>query len=187
VQTLDPTIKPEWLEALKVNHRVLTQLNLVKELDHGPWVNDTFVRQAYRELGLDYDAQLKSFTGYSVSGHDPACNTDVSNPREAGQVWLEGGDIVTFSSPACTLAGVKRYTSQAKPIGAIYLSDRALGIKLFADTAYYSLVDKAGSRIEVVPFLLKRDAEQHAAQHGGKLATYDEALAAIPTAFSNSI
>ena len=32
---------------------------------------------------------------------------------------------------------------------------------------------------DVVPFLLKKDAEAYAAKNGGKLATYAEALSAI--------
>lgn len=179
VQTLDPSIKPKWLDALKVNHGVLQQLNLIKELDFSSWVNDKFVRQAYRELGLDYDKQLKSREGYSVRGHDPVCKVEVDKPRDAGQVWVRGGAIVPFSSTACTLAGVKRYTREGKQIGAVYVSDRALGIKLFADAAYYALVHGDGKRPEVVPFLLKRDAEQFAHQNGGKVATYSEALNAV--------
>jgi NitT/TauT family transport system substrate-binding protein len=179
VHTLDPTIKPQWLDALKVDYSVLKQLNLIKELNLSGWVNDTYVRQAYRELGLDYDAQLKTLAGYAIEGNDPICNVPVKSANEAGQIWVKGGDIVPFSSAACTLAGVKRYTAEGKKIGAVYVSDRALGIKLFADAAFYTISNDA-KRPEVVPFLLKRDAEQHARQSGGKVATYAEALRAIP-------
>jgi NitT/TauT family transport system substrate-binding protein len=179
VHTLDPTIKPQWLDALKVDYSVLKQLNLIKDLNISTWVNDKFVRQAYREQGLDYDAQLKSLAGYTVEGNDPVCNVPVKTPSEAGQIWVKGGDIVAFSSAACTLAGVKRYTAEGKKIGAVYVSDKALGIKLFADAAFYTISNDA-KRPEVVPFLLKRDAEQHARQSGGKVATYAEALSAIP-------
>ncbi len=187
LQTLDATIKPQWLDALKVNHEVLKKIALIKDLDHKAWINDKFVRQAFRELGLDYESQLKSLAGYFVPGHDPVCNVEVKNARDAGQIWVRGGDILSFSSAACTLAGVKRYTHEGKRIGAVYLSDQTLGVKLFANMAYYSLVARDGGRPEVVPFLLKRDAEQHASQHGGKLATYDEVLNAIPTPGSSSI
>jgi NitT/TauT family transport system substrate-binding protein len=34
-----------------------------------------------------------------------------------------------------------------------------------------------------MPFLLKKDAEAHAASSGGKLASYSEALAAAAAAF----
>jgi NitT/TauT family transport system substrate-binding protein len=180
VHTLDPTIKPQWLAALNVDYGVLKQLNLIKDLNLSTWVNDKFVRQAYSELGLDYEAQLKALSGYGVQGEDPVCNVRVRKPSEAGQIWVMGGDIVPFSSPVCTLAGVKRYLAEGKKIGAVYVSDRALGIKLFADAAFYTIGGSDAKRPEVVPFLLKRDAEQHARQSGGKVATYAEALRAVP-------
>jgi NitT/TauT family transport system substrate-binding protein len=179
VHTLDPTIKSQWVDALKVDYSVLKQLNLIKDLNLSTWVTDKYVRQAYSELGLDYEAQRKTVAGYAVQGNDPVCNVPVRASADAGQIWVKGGEIVPFSSPACTLAGVKRYTAEGKKIGAVYVSDRALGIKLFADAAFYTIGSDA-KRPEVVPFLLKRDAEQHARQSGGKVATYAEALSAVP-------
>lgn len=187
VHTLDPTIKPQWIEALKVNYDVLKQLNLIKDLNQKAWVNDKYVRQAYRELGLDYNAQLKSLTGYAVEGQDPVCKVPVRANKDAGQIWLSGGDIRAFSSTACTLAGVRRFTAEGGKIGAVYVSDRALGIKLFADAAFYSIVTRAPSPPEFVPFLLKRDAEEHAQKASGKVAAYAEALSALPAEYPLSL
>lgn len=180
VHTLDPTIKPRWIDALKTDFGVLQKLNMIKDLNIPAWVNDTYVRQAYKDLGLNYDQQLASYASYVVKGNDPVCKTAVTKPAEAGEIWITGGDIIPFSSPACTLAGVKKYTAEGKKMGAVYLFDRALGIKLFADAAFFTVGGKDPKKPEVVPFLLKRDAEQHARKTGGKVATYAEALDAIP-------
>jgi NitT/TauT family transport system substrate-binding protein len=180
VHTLDPTIKPRWTDALKVDYGVLQKMNKIKDMNLGAWLNDSYVRQAYKELGLNYDSQLNSLAGYAVSGKDPLCKTAVAKPAEAGEIWVTDGDIVPFSSPACTLAGVKKYTSEGKKLNAVYLFDRALGIKVFADAAFYAVATKDPAKPEVVPFLLKRDAEQYAKKVGGKLATYQEALAVVP-------
>ena len=51
--------------------------------------------------------------------------------------------------------------------------------KVFADAAFYSVGGQDPAKPEVVPFLLKRDAEAYAGKNGGKLATYSEALGAI--------
>lgn len=179
VHTLDPTIKPRWIDALKVDYGVLQKLNLIKELNIETWVNDTYVRQAYKNSGLDYAAQSASLSGYAIAGTDPICKVPVSKPGEAGQIWIEGGDIVPFSSPACTLAAVKKYAAENKKLSAVYLIDRALGIQLFADAAFYAIGGKDPKRPEVVPFLLKRDAEQYSAKNGGKVATYADALNAV--------
>jgi NitT/TauT family transport system substrate-binding protein len=58
IHTLDPTIKPAWIEAVGANYAVLKELNMIKELNIGSWVNDSYVLQADKELGLDYDKQL---------------------------------------------------------------------------------------------------------------------------------
>src|SRR5260370_3495680 len=102
-------MKPGWVEAVKANYAVLKKLNMIKDLNVGAWVNDSYVRQAFKDLGLDYDKQLASQASYHVSGNDPVSNVPVSNPREAAAVWIAGGEIVPFSSPTCTLMGVKKF------------------------------------------------------------------------------
>jgi NitT/TauT family transport system substrate-binding protein len=178
IHTLDPTIKPAWVDAVGANYAVLKKLNMIKELNIKAWVNDSYVRQAYKELGLDYDKQLAVFDTYNVSGTDPVCNAPVDNPRLVGEVWIQGGDIVPFSSPVCTLLGVKKYTAEGKKFNAVYLVDHELGIKVFADAAFYA-VGQDPKKPDVVPFLLKKDAEAYAEKTGGRLATYAEALNAV--------
>jgi len=85
---------------------------------------------------------------------------------------------VPFSSPVCALLGVKKFTAEGKKFNAVYLVDHELGIKVFADAAFYAIKPDAKNPV-VVPFLLKKDAEAYAAKNGGKLATYTEALSAI--------
>jgi NitT/TauT family transport system substrate-binding protein len=179
VHTLDATIKPKWIEAIGANYAILQKLNMIKELNVGAWVNDSYVRQAYKGLGLDYDKQLASFDTYNVTGTDPVCNTAVNDPRKTGEIWIQGGDIVPFSSPVCTLLGVKKYGSEGKKFNAVYLVDHQLGIKVFADAAFYAVGGSDPKKPDVVPFLLKKDAEEYAAKNGGKLATYAEVLGAI--------
>jgi hypothetical protein len=118
--------------------------------------------QAYKELGLDYDKQLASFDTYNVTGTDPVCNAPVNDPEEDGEIWIQGGDIVPFSSPVCTLLGVKKFGAEGKKFNAIYLVDHQLGIKVFADAAFYSVGGQDPKKPDVVPFLLKKDAEAYA-------------------------
>jgi NitT/TauT family transport system substrate-binding protein len=104
----------------------------------------------------------------------------VTRPKEAGEIWLSTGEIVPVSSPACLLAGIKQYEAAGKKINVAYLYDKELGIKVVADKAFYAL-DASNPKAPVaVPFLLKKDAEAHAARTNGKLATYAEALGLTP-------
>ncbi|WP_409337826.1 ABC transporter substrate-binding protein [Afipia sp. P52-10] len=179
IHTLDPTIKPKWVEAIAGNYAVLQKLNMIKELNIDAWVNDAYVKQAFKELGLDYDKQLSSMSNYGVTGKDEVCNAAVDNPREAGEVWVQGGGILPFSSPACTLMGVRKLSADNSKPNAVYLVDHALGIKVFAEAAFYAIDASPSKSPQVVPFLLKKDAEAYASKNGGKLATYPEALAAV--------
>jgi NitT/TauT family transport system substrate-binding protein len=179
VHTLDPTIKPQWVEAIKRDYGVLQKLNLIKQLDVNSWINDAYVRQVYKEQGLDYEGQVSTISGYEVQGNDPVCNVPITKPIEAGQIWIEAGDIVSFSSPVCTLAAVKKFSSEGKKPKAVYLVDHELGIKVFAEAAFYAIGGPDPQRPEVVPFLLKRSATEHAAKIGGRLATFDDALSSI--------
>jgi len=175
VHTLDPTLKPFLVDSAEKSYGVLKSLNMIKDLDVQKWVNDAYVRAAYKDLGLDYERQLNSKAGYAVTGHDPVCNVEVtaSDAANVGQIWIKNEDIVPFSSPACTLKGVKKFTSEGKQLDAIYVVDHALGIKTFADKAFYAI---SADKIQIIPFLLKKDAEDYASKNGGSLGTYEEAL-----------
>jgi len=168
VHTLDPTIKPQWVDAIGADYAVLKKLNMIKDLDIKAWVNDSFVRQAYKNLGLDYEKQRAFVAGY-----------DGDKPDASGQIWINGGDILTFGSPLQTIAGAKTYLQQGKKLDAVYLIDHELGIKVFADAAFYSVRGDNPKQREITPFLLKKDAEAFASKNGGRLATYTELIGPI--------
>ena len=48
---------------------------------------------------------------------------------------------MSFSSPACTLAGVAKFTTEGHKLNAVYLMDHEFGIKVFADEAFYAVKD----------------------------------------------
>ena len=49
--TLDPTIKTEWIDALKFNHGVLVQEKAIPPLDFDEWITEDYVKASYAELG----------------------------------------------------------------------------------------------------------------------------------------
>lgn len=181
IHTLDPTIKPRWLDTIRIGHEVLTRLNRVKPLDIDAWVDETYLRQAFKELRLDHDAQKQTLANHDIGGQDAVCKMAITRPREAGEVWVDGAGISAHASPACTLAAVNRAEAAGRKVRVAYLYDKSLGIKVFADKAFYAVEPGAGQSPSIVPFLLKKDAEAHAASTGGKTATYAEALAAAGT------
>lgn len=183
IHTLDPSIKPRWLDAIKIGHEVLTKLNRVKPLDINAWVNESYVKQAFAQLKLDYAAQKQTLANYDITGTDAFCKQPVTRPKEAGEVWLDGAAPAPHASALCTLGALGKAQAGGKKVRVAYVYDKALGIKVFADKAFYSMVATDPKKPQIMPFLLKKDAEAHAASSGGKLASYSEALAAAAAAF----
>lgn len=178
IHTLDPTIKPRWLDTIKTGHEVLTKLNRVKPLDIGAWANERYVKQAFTELKLDYEAQKQTLANYDIGGTDPVCKSPITRPREAGEVWVDGAAGPTaHASALCTLAAVAKAQAGGQKVRVAYVYDKALGIKVFADKAFYAVNTANTKKPDIVPFLLKKDAEAHAASGGGKLASYADVLA----------
>lgn len=174
--SLDPSIKPILVDSIRTAYGVLKNMNRVKEFDVDSWVNETYVRQAFKERGQDYDAQKQTLANYDISGNDPVCKKPITRPKEAGEIWIDGGDIVPLSSTLCTFMGIKKYESEGKKIAVSYVFDKALGIKVFADKAFYSVSGTDPAKLEIVPFLLKKDAEAYAAKSGAVVATYADVL-----------
>src|SRR5262245_12166812 len=162
---MDPTIKPELVKDAAEDAKVLQNLGRMKDFDVDKWVNDSYVRKAFAELGLDYDKQRASFDNYEVKGEDGFCKKPITEPRKAGEIWVAGEAILPFSSAACTLGALADLKAKGRKINVTYVYDNERGIKLFADQAFFASSGKG----EIAPFLLKKDAEAHAAKVGGKV------------------
>jgi len=173
--TTDPTIKPILIDAAAQDAKVLQNLGRMKEFDVAQWVDDSYVRKAFAELKLDYDAQLASTANYEVKGEDKFCNKSIVDPHKAGEVWVDGEGIEPFSSAACTLAAYSSLKAKGKKINVAYVFDSARGIKLFADQAYYAV---GSDKSAISPFLLKKDAEDYAARNAGRVMSFEDALKA---------
>jgi NitT/TauT family transport system substrate-binding protein len=176
IHTLDPTIKPLLVNGIKTSYGMLQKLGKVREFNVDSWINESYLRAAFKQRGLDYEAQKRTLANYDIQGKDPVCGKTITRPKDAGEIWIDGGDVVPLSSPACTFLGIKKYQEAGKKIAVVYLYDQGLGIKVFADRAFYA-VKGSGAKMDVVPFLLKKDAETSAAKSGGTVATYEQVLA----------
>jgi NitT/TauT family transport system substrate-binding protein len=184
IHTLDPTIKPRWLDTIKIGHEVLTRLNRVRPLNIDAWVNETYVKRAFAELKLDYEAQKQTLANYDISGTDAVCKLPITRPREAGEVWIEGAAAPTpHASAVCTLAAVSKAQGSGRKVNVAYVYDKALGIKVFADKAFYAINTADPKKPVVAPFLLRKDAEAHAATIGGKVVAYPDAMAVAAAQF----
>jgi NitT/TauT family transport system substrate-binding protein len=176
--TLDTTIKPRWIETLKYDVTVLQKMEIIKQLDVDAWINDAYLKRAYKETGRDYDQQLAiTPIGTSpVRGTDTLTGQPVADPRLAGEIWTAEDRILTYSSPVSLLMALRTLEQRGKGIQAAYVFDYPSGLKLFANQAFYVLTAPGRSvPAPILPFATKKAAEACAAQHGGRVVNLDEA------------
>lgn len=166
--TLDTTIKPKWVSTLKYDHEVLTKWKMAPPLDVDKWIDDRYVRQAYKELKLDYDKQSSVVL-------DPK---QVLKGLPQAEAWHARTGLASYPSIAQMLKAVKEAETVHQKINATYVYDQVTGLKLFGKVAYYTEHPDGA----LTAFMRKTDADQFAAKSKGKVLTYAEALSGIKLA-----
>src|SRR3954470_8736635 len=99
IQTRDYSLKHEYVDAIRRAQEALKVLKKVdKEIDVDSYVNDTFIRQAAKEFGYDYDARLKDYRALPFVGNALDTGALVTDPTWAGQIWVKGEPKVRLYS-----------------------------------------------------------------------------------------
>ncbi len=176
--TLDATIKPKWVEVLKYDGSVLQKMNIIKTVDVENFIDDRFIKQAYKELGRDYVKDQKVIVAGTspMDGKDAATGAAIKDPRAAGELWLKGEAIKGYASLATLLGALREAEQKNKAVNAAYVFDQPTGLKLFAHRAFFVAggTGKAAPA-SLVAFAWKDEAEAFAAKNGGKVLSLDDA------------
>jgi NitT/TauT family transport system substrate-binding protein len=155
--TLDPTIKDKWVDALKFDHTVLVKEKSIPPLDFDKWIYDGYIRTAYKELGMDYEKDLKYI-------RDPKPE---NMKLPAAEIWHKDKGIVTYDSISKMLEAAKKFKADGT-LRASYVYDDVTGLKLFGKVAIY-VKGKTG---EYTAFMRKPDAEKFIAKKGGDIVGF---------------
>jgi NitT/TauT family transport system substrate-binding protein len=161
--TLDPTIKGEWVDALKFNHGVLVKEKAIPPLDFDEWITEDFVKAAYKELGKDYMSEKNDMV-------DPA----IANAKLPMEIWHSRDGISTYPTFADFLTAVDEFRKTGAKLNATYVYDKETGLKLFGKTAFFV---KTKDGFET--FLRKPDADKFASKMGGEVMDMEKALSTI--------
>ena len=154
--TLDPTLKKEWVDALKFDHTVLVKEKAIPPLDFNRWIYDGYIRKAYSELGLDYEKDL-NYTRIAKK------ENMMLAPAE---IWHKDKGIISYKTVAAMLEDSKKF-KKAGTLRASYVYDNTTGLKIFGKTATYV----KGKNGVIKTFMRKADAMKFSASDGGKLMT----------------
>ncbi len=178
ILTHDTTFKSQWIRALKYDAGILQKMGKIGKFDLTPWLNDSWLREVFKENGMDYEAQLKRKELINVTGWDEECEMEIIEPRMAAQIWPQGENIRGYVSPLCMMKAYNKLADSGQEVETIYTTDFETGLKLFGDKAYYVLLNK-GMESTILSFATRRQAESFAKKGKGKVITFKEALSSV--------
>ena len=161
--TLDPTIKPQWVDALKFNHGVLVQEKSIPVLDFDEWITEDYLKAAYSDLGKDYQMEKDSVV-------DPA----IENSKLPMEIWHSREGISSYASIDEFLIAIDQFRKTGAKLNATYVYDIETGLKLFGKTAFFVKTDSG-----FTTFLRKPDADKFALEKSGTVMDIESALATL--------
>jgi NitT/TauT family transport system substrate-binding protein len=172
LQPLDPTIREVQVNALKNSIATLTNLgkieNPVDPDEVTNWIDESYLRQAMDEMGLNYDDVIATAEAYQITGEDALTGEPIEDPKMAAQYWVQGEDTVTnFASIPNMLEALEALQEEGKAADVMFVHDRQHGWKLFAENSYF--VTNADG---VSAFLLESDAQAYASETGGQMTAF---------------
>jgi NitT/TauT family transport system substrate-binding protein len=161
--TLDPTIKPEWVDALKLNHGVLAKEKAIPTLDFSEWITEDYLKTAYKEMGKSYNSEKAEMVDAAIE-----------NSGKPLEIWHSREGISSYSSISGFLAAVMEFRKTGAKLNATYVYDTETGLKLFGKTAFFVKTKDGFST-----FLRKPDADTYAGQEGGVVMDLEVALETV--------
>ncbi|MEM9218745.1 MAG: ABC transporter substrate-binding protein [Cyanobacteria bacterium P01_F01_bin.150] len=176
LQPINPSIGDVQLEALKNSIATLISLGKIESPvnpeDVTQWVDESYLRSAMENMGLDYDEVIEEGETYVITGNDALTDELIENPKMAAQLWIQEDPTVTnFASIPNMIKKLNELQTDGKAADVIFVHDRNQGWKLFAENSHYVVNGE-----EVSAFLLEADAQSFAAESGGQVATFKDLL-----------
>lgn len=176
LQTRDFTWKPEYRQAVQTS---IDTLRLMKrtdaDLNVNSFINDQYLRTAFKQAGIDYEARLKNYARQPLAAKDAASGKAITDFKRVAQLWVQGEPLVrSYASTETAFSELAKLEKAGKKVRVMYAHDRNSGLKLLAEDAWYVSAKK-----EISSFLLKDAAEAWAKQNGGKVLDYNAAKSAI--------
>jgi NitT/TauT family transport system substrate-binding protein len=175
LQTRDQTWKPEYRQAVGT---AIDTLKLLKKADRGldlnTFIDDQYIRAAYKASGLDYSAQLANYAQTPLKANDALTGKPITDFARVAEIWVKGEPKVRhYASPESAFTALEALNKEGKAVRAVYAQAEDSGIKLLANQAWFA--SDAKGRLSA--FLLKGQAQQFAETQGGKVLDFNDASA----------
>lgn len=173
LQTRDLSWKPEYRKALATSIETLQLMGRTDvQLDAQSFVDDRHIRSAFKQAGLDYEAQLKNYAKLPLKANDHASGQPITDFQRAAALWVKGEPKVRhYASVEGALADLRKLEGEGKAVRAVYVHDLIHKIKLLAPLSWYA-IDAKG---QLSAFLQKDAALAYAKVNGGRALDFAQA------------
>ncbi|WP_184695826.1 ABC transporter substrate-binding protein [Rhizobium leguminosarum] len=177
LQTRDLTWKPEYRQAVGTAIETLQYLKKADTgLDVDTFVDDRFIKAAFKASGLDYEASLKNYDQLPLDAKDASTGEPIRDPKRVAEIWVKDEPLVRhYATAENAFKALKTLEGEGKTIRVFYAQDRESGIKLLGNQAWFVRDDKG----ETSAFLLKDSAESWAKAHGGAVLDFASAKSSV--------
>ena len=170
LQTRDLSWKPEYRQALAT---AIDTLRLLKRHDSAltadTFIDDSYLRAAFKADGLDYDGQLRNYAKLALKANDALTGKPITDEKRAAQAWVAGeARVRSYASPENAFADVKKIEASGAKVRMVYAQDRQLGLKLLANQAWFA----ADAKGQLSAFLLKDDATHWAQENHAQVMDF---------------
>lgn len=170
LQTRDLTWKPEFRQGTKTAIETLKSLKRTdRDLDTETFITDKYIREAFKQSGKDYDAELKNYAPLPLKANDAVTNQPITDFTRLAQIWVKDEPKVRhYESPEAAFKALAELENEGKGIRAVFAQARDSGIKLLANQAWFVQDDKG----QLSAFLLKEHADTYAGKNGGQVRDF---------------
>src|SRR5690606_38354913 len=91
LQTRDLTWKPEYRQALKTSIETLKLMRRNdSDLNAESFIDDRYVRAAFKQAGLNYDAKLKDYSKLPLKANDAVTGKPITDFKRVAGIWVKG-------------------------------------------------------------------------------------------------
>lgn len=175
LQTRDLTWKPEYRKALATSIETLKLLGRESPLKAETFIDDKYIRGAFKLAGVDYEAKLKNYDKLPLKANDAVTGKPITDFQRVAGIWVQGeAKVRHYATIEGAFADLQKLEQSGKKAKGVYVHDLIHRIKLFAPTSYYA-VDAKG---QLSAFLQKDAANAYATANKGRVLDFASAQAA---------
>ncbi|KAF1045188.1 ABC transporter substrate-binding protein [Xylophilus sp.] len=179
LQTRDLTWKPEYRKALATSIDTLKLLGREAPLDAQTFIDDRYVRAAFKQSGLDYQARLANYDRLPLKANDAVTGRPIADFRRVAGIWVQGEPKVRhYAAIEGALVDLRRIEQSGAKVRAVYVHDLIHRIKLLAPTTWYAQDAKG----QLSAFLQKDAAVGYANANKGRVLDFAGARTAVQAA-----